>query len=325
MKRHLVVLGVLLLSCVDDAGGTTDQATTESGTDAGECLVGGQGCECTAGGSCDGDLMCIEGVCQASECPVGAEGCACTSGGSCDAGLVCVADTCTPDSGDGDGDGDPTGDGDGDGDPTGDGDGDGDGDPGVCGDGVVEGVEQCDDGNAMADDGCTDCVIDPRLVFVTSTVHTGAIGSLAAADEICNARAAAANLSGTYVAWLSTDLTTAASRFVAGVPDGPYLRVDGVTIVDDLADLQDGSIDAPINVDENGLAVQGTCWVWTNTNPMAQPYGDIDCVNWTSSDIIPGGRMGNCQAIDTTWTSQQDVVQERCNNARRLYCFQDGF
>ncbi|PRQ02668.1 hypothetical protein ENSA7_54970 [Enhygromyxa salina] len=61
----------------------------------------------------------------------------------------------------GDGDGDPdTGDGDGDPD-TGDGDGDpdtgdGDGDPGgECGDGVLDNGEQCDDGNNLDTDACT--------------------------------------------------------------------------------------------------------------------------------------------------------------------------
>lgn len=73
-------------------------------------------------------------------CPLGAEGCPCTAGGFCDGALVCLSNLCVDptgdgdgDPGDGDGDGEPgdgdgdPGDGDGDGDP---GDGDGDGDPG---------------------------------------------------------------------------------------------------------------------------------------------------------------------------------------------------
>ncbi len=72
-----------------------------------------------------------------------------------------------PAEGDGDGD-DPTT-GDGDGDPTtGDGDGDGDGDPttgdgdgdnnAVCGNGILEDGELCDDGNTENNDGClADC------------------------------------------------------------------------------------------------------------------------------------------------------------------------
>ena len=67
-------------------------------------------------------------------------------------------DTGDGDTGDGDGDtGDgDTGDGDGD---TGDGDGDGDTGEPVCGDGIAEGQwEECDDGNDVNDDGCTnDC------------------------------------------------------------------------------------------------------------------------------------------------------------------------
>jgi cysteine-rich repeat protein len=68
--------------------------------------------------------------------------------------------------GDGDGDGDGDGNGDGDGDAgdgdgdAGDGDGengDGDGDSGVpvCGDGMIEGDEECDDGNTTDTDACT--------------------------------------------------------------------------------------------------------------------------------------------------------------------------
>lgn len=48
-----------------------------------------------------------------------------------------------------------TGDGDGDGDPgDGDGDGDGDGGEAMCGNGLVEGDEQCDDGNDVGTDEC---------------------------------------------------------------------------------------------------------------------------------------------------------------------------
>ena len=80
----------------------------------------------------------------------------------------------------GDGDGDPSGDGDGDGsgdgdgDSTGDGDGDpsggGDGDGPECGDAVVDPGEECDDGQANADDGpctlaCTEAVCGDGLVY----------------------------------------------------------------------------------------------------------------------------------------------------------------
>src|SRR5262245_22524726 len=68
------------------------------------------------------------------------------------------------DTGDGDGDtGDGDGDGDGDagdGDGEGDGDGDGDGDAGVCGDGMVDMGEECDDGNPDDTDACTNACLN---------------------------------------------------------------------------------------------------------------------------------------------------------------------
>ena len=102
----------------------------------------------------------------------------------------------------GDGDGDPTGDGDGE--PTGDGDGDptttgdGDGDPGctslgcacsgdtcdaglacldgfceatVCGDGEIEGDEECEDGNQVDGDGCDNDCTFTRVAQVYAGQH----------------------------------------------------------------------------------------------------------------------------------------------------------
>jgi hypothetical protein len=99
------------------------------------------------------------------QCVVGAEGCECTAGGACDPGLVCLSKTCvnagpnydtgadaetsgnnTDPTGDGDGDG-----GDGDGDPSGDGDGDGgDGD----GDGPKLDLGDNDSGELCVETGC---------------------------------------------------------------------------------------------------------------------------------------------------------------------------
>ena len=76
-------------------------------------------------------------------------------------------------SGTGDGDGGPTGDGDGD--PTGDGDGDptgdGDGDGEACGDGMVDGEEECDDGNPNDNDACTNACTN--AVCGDGIVHDG--------------------------------------------------------------------------------------------------------------------------------------------------------
>src|SRR5438309_187118 len=75
----------------------------------------------------------------------------------------------------------------------------------------------------------------PKRVFVTSTTHTGALGGLAGADAICAARAAAANLDGTYKAWLSTPAESAAARLTHS--SAQYHLVDGTPIAASWDDL----------------------------------------------------------------------------------------
>jgi cysteine-rich repeat protein len=129
---HALLFGAGLL-----VGGCGDDPSGDDGASA-----------CVGGEFCVGDLVCVGGFCI----PPGSG----ETNGDGDPG---DGDPGDGDPGDGDpGDGDP-GDGDpGDGDP-GDGDpGDGDGDPGPCGNGVLEGGETCDDGNATDFDGCdADC------------------------------------------------------------------------------------------------------------------------------------------------------------------------
>lgn len=66
------------------------------------------------------------------DCPVGSEGCDCTPGGACDDGLSCEADTCEPA-------------------------------PAVCGNDMLEGDEECDDGASNADN--AQCKSDCTMQF----------------------------------------------------------------------------------------------------------------------------------------------------------------
>ncbi len=170
MRIHrLLVLPFLIAACVPPA--TDDEnASDESGSESGNddeatCQPGTLGCECVDNLCFDG-LECNQGTCESagtdgstdstseesasedsaseestSEDSTGEEstgeestdegactelGCACDdTPGSCDAELACVAGACSVVE---------------------------------CGDGVVQGLETCDDGNAIAQDGCElDC------------------------------------------------------------------------------------------------------------------------------------------------------------------------
>ena len=91
-----------------------------------------------------------------------------------------------------------------------------------------------------------------RTVFITSATYNGALGGVIGGDTRCQALADAAELSGTFLAWLSDSTTSPAADpdFVKSAV--PYVRVDGVMVASNWADLVDGSLLALIEVDEQG-------------------------------------------------------------------------
>lgn len=79
-------------------------------------------------------------------------------------------------------------------------------------------------------------VILAKRVFVTSTSQSGQLGGLSGADALCQTRANAGGLGSTWKAWLSTSSVNAKDRVV----DATYVRLDGVVVASNKADLTDG-------------------------------------------------------------------------------------
>ena len=63
-----------------------------------------------------------------------------------------------------------------------------------------------------------------NYVFATSSLHPGDLGGLAGADAICQQRATAAGLTGTYVAYLTSGGIHASTRLIGS---RGWQRVDG--------------------------------------------------------------------------------------------------
>jgi cysteine-rich repeat protein len=202
-----------------------------------------------------------------------------------------------------------------------------------CGDGVIEGIEDCEDGNQDGGDGCgPDCRRDARFVFVSSMQYNvDAITDLELADTLCQGLAndgsgiPAVAKSSTFVAWLSDDLVDAASRI--GDSTLPYRRTDLVMVAASKAALlvPDG-LDAPIDHDENNtpfaldLEVCGENTVWTGT--VAGGFDSTyHCTSWSSSHIASSATTGNTGAANSMWTNQSECS---CAAARHLYCFEVG-
>jgi len=199
----------------------------------------------------------------------------------------------------------------------------------ICGNGIIETGEQCDDNNTANSDGCSStcqietgysCVGEPSscineiIIFMSSSTSNGNLGGISGADTTCNNLASSANLGGTFVAWLSNNTLNAKDRIPTGIP---FVRTDNTEIAENLADLIDGDIEERIDKDENGDG-GGTKDIWTGTTKEGINEGS-NCNNWSSSSDSDKGRRGQTDKTNKDWTDDKD---EDCEEVMRLYCLQ---
>lgn len=199
----------------------------------------------------------------------------------------------------------------------------------VCGNEVIEGPEECDDGNQAGDDGCeADCTETARLVFVTSVAFTGDMDGIKGANDRCEMLASQAGLpKAPYRAWLSD--ANAAPVTTMNKSPFKYVRVDGVKVAEDWADLTDGTLLAPIDVSEkNGpppmIADPAPCPgynVHTNTTAMGTAASGNHCDNWTSTAATSswGGSFGS---TDPGWSAVCTGEIKSCQFKAPIYCVQ---
>lgn len=171
-----------------------------------------------------------------------------------------------------------------------------------------------------------------RIAFVSNYGGNGNFGDsmawpdndgqmgVQAADAVCQAQAANAGLSSptSYKAWLSDDGSgiDAVDRFDN---DGRWIRLDGVPIAENLADLSDGELFAPINLTPSGTYL-GNFGVWTGTTNDGIASA-VDCQSWSSSDGADLGTAGFANAADI-WTD--NGLSTACSfGGARIYCLSD--
>ena len=208
-----------------------------------------------------------------------------------------------------------------------------------CGDGeVYAGTEDCDDPPESRI--CIDCKFI-RWVFATDGVFTGDLdgmstGGVAFADEKCKEEAKAADLPGTYMAWLSgsTNASAPAERFKSKDFDRYYLlppankpSIIAVGWMDLVTKKDNGGeyyLQHPINRNASGTSPKDTADdAWTNTNPDGTRRGDNNCQGWQEAAEGTNftGRRGFIAETTDKWTSESDK-DCTANNRARLYCFQ---
>ena len=153
----------------------------------------------------------------------------------------------------------------------------------------AETLDQCwDIPSCVAAEHCS-----PHRVFITSALHgIGNYDTLAEWDDACQGYATNAGLPGTYRAWLAyADPATAPAQRFDAYP-GPYQRVDGTLVAESFADLTDGTLAAPLELDEygqvrhepvlTGIRADGTT---AATTPAES------CNDWTGYNFGAGGSV----------------------------------
>jgi hypothetical protein len=156
-----------------------------------------------------------------------------------------------------------------------------------------------------------------NYMFVTSTLHTGALSSgsftgQAAGDDICMKRAQAAGLSGTYKAFLGTLAQTAIQHL--GTANG-WVRTDGKPFAASRAAIQNGQIWHPPRVDEFGN-VLGDDRVGTgNRTDGTTGY---NCSDWSSGTSSSYYMTGTTVGGGPCWSS---FFSPPCDQPFRIACF----
>ena len=168
--------------------------------------------------------------------------------------------------------------------------------------------------------------VAPKIVFVSSQLYKGNLGGLVGADLKCQQLAQAANLPGTYMAWLSTAEASPATRMAQAAV--PYVLPNGVKVADDWADLVDGDIDHAIDITETGSPVtlgdphcgqSGRASVWSATRPNGTLYDEFwSCGGWTNS--WGSSMWGNAKEKDDDWI--ESCFGDSCARPSSIYCFQ---
>jgi hypothetical protein len=192
----------------------------------------------------------------------------------------------------------------------------------VCGDGLVQPGEECDDPGDLH---CFNCYRD-RRVFVTSE---GVQGDWAAAgiDAWCNHLAAKAGLitdnQPRFKTWASTSMGSAADRLFHS--PGRYVMVNDLVFAESWDDLVAGNLLNPLNVDENSQTRDYPVWTGTAPDGSAVVADDLDfCTDWTDDAFTKYAHYGYSWRIDSDWTlyDDQPVNPTVCGAWGSLYCFE---
>ena len=187
----------------------------------------------------------------------------------------------------------------------------------VCGDKLVGGEEECDDGNDQDGDGCRNDCTRRWTVFVTSEPYMQAnLGGITGADYECRHRATKMFLPNgeRYMAWVSSSEVEPAGRMYHA--RGPYVLVDGVQVAANWDALTSGTLEHAINVTEKNGPLEIAVFTGTDTTGLRLPNTQ-HCSDWTYNDTDQTCWIGDSSATDALWTRGIEAI---CGGSGSIYC-----
>ena len=139
------------------------------------------------------------------------------------------------------------------------------------------------------------------------------LGGISGANDKCQEAADKAVLGGTWLALISSDAQDAKDLVSPGMP---IVRLDGIQVADDKADMFDYTIDNEIRVNELLNFEKGEVWTGTFANGLAT---DIDCQDWTI--LLKYGTVGKVGGTYTDLRWMYDSKKD-CEMDAHLYCIE---
>ena len=192
----------------------------------------------------------------------------------------------------------------------------------VCGNGLLEQAEECDDGELIPDNGCSDtCNADIRAFVSSGNYKAGELMSLILADALCFNHALLADLPDPlrFKAFLSDSKTDARDRFKG---KSRIVMINGLVLADSWDALLAGELHGPLEVTEKSETYHGPVWTGTRPDGTAAP-DSTHCVDWSTDSPIDSAYYGYSDELNAEWllADQQDNPVE-CLAPNAIYCFE---
>lgn len=165
-----------------------------------------------------------------------------------------------------------------------------------------------------------DTPVEPEpMIGRRAFISTGGLvpgTGITGADDLCNAEAAAQGWTGSgFKALLATETETAISRMNLEGP--PWVRVDGLPLVNEATDLESGELLVPPMQRADGTYVWDSIGVWAGADVLDSLGIGTSCESWTT-DLGMGVWTQNTSTSDFfSIANPQD-----CQTEGYVFCFE---